>query len=66
MLLEEFDVDKYERTIRMEGRIEGREEGIEQLSGLTTILLEQNRMQDLKRAMKDKKYRERLFREFGL
>lgn len=66
MLLEEFDVDKYERTIRMEGREEGIEEGIEQLSGLTTILLEQNRMQDLKRAMKDKKYRERLFREFGL
>ncbi len=24
MLLEEFDVDKYERTIRMEGRMEGR------------------------------------------
>lgn len=70
MLLEEFDVDKYERTIRMEGRIEGREEGIEQgieqLSGLTTILLEQNRVQDLKRALNDKKYRDKLFREFGL
>lgn len=66
MLLEEFDVDKYERTIRMEGREEGIEQGIEQFSGLTTVLLEQNRMQDLKRALKDKKYRERLFREFGL
>ena len=62
MLLEEFDVDKYERTIRMEGR----EEGIEQLSGLTTILLDQNRTQDLKRALKDKKYRDMLFKEFGL
>ena len=61
-----FDVHKYERTIRMEGRIEGREEGIEHVAGLASILLEQNRMQDLKRAMKDKKYRERLFREFGL
>lgn len=62
MLLEEFDVDKYERTIRMEGI----EQGIEQLSDLTCILLEQNRMQDVKRAMKDKKYRDKLFREFGL
>lgn len=66
MLLEEFDVEKYERTIRMEGREEGIEQGIEQLSGLTSILLEQNRLQDLKRALKDKKYRDKLFREFGL
>ena len=66
MLLEEFDVDKYERTIRMEGREEGIEQGIEQLSCLTSILLEQNRVQDLKRAMKDKKYRDKLFREFGI
>lgn len=28
MLLEEFDVEKYERTLRKEGREEGREEGI--------------------------------------
>lgn len=62
MLLEEFDVDKYERTIRMEGV----EQGIEQLSALTSILLEQNRQQDLKRALKDKKYRDKLFGEFGL
>lgn len=43
----------------MKERLEWKEEK-------TTILLEQNRMQDLKCAMKDKKYRERLFREFGL
>ena len=57
MLLEEFDADLYERTIRMEGV----QQGIEKLSALTSILLEQNRQQDLKRALKDKKYR-----EFGL
>lgn len=28
MLLEEFDVKKYERTLRKEGREKGREEGI--------------------------------------
>ena len=27
MLLEEFDIEKYERTMRENGRIEGREEG---------------------------------------
>lgn len=62
MLLEEFDADLYERTIRMEGV----QQGIEKLSALTSILLEQNRQQDLKRALKDKKYRDKLFGEFGL
>lgn len=66
MLLEEFDADQYERTIRMEGVEQGIEQGIEQLSALTSILLEQNRQQDLKRALKDKKYLDKLFREFGL
>lgn len=58
MLLEEFDVDKYERTIREEGR--------EEILELAGRLLEQNRMDDLKRMAKDVEYRERLFREFGL
>ena len=66
MLLEEFDADLYEKTIRMEGVEQGIEQGIEQLSALTSILLEQNRQQDLKRALKDKKYRDKLFGEFGL
>ena len=34
MLLEEFDVDKYERTLREEGREEGWEEGQEQMARL--------------------------------
>lgn len=62
MLLEEFDVDKYERTIKAEGREEGREEILE----LTRKLIEQNRMDDLKRLAEDSAYREKLFREFGL
>ena len=70
MLLEEFDVDKYERTIKAEGREEGREEGIdegrEQILALTRKLLEQNRLDDLKRLAGDSAYREQLFREFDL
>ena len=62
MLLEEFDAEKHERTIRMEGI----EQGIERLSGLMNILLEQNRQKDLRRALKNKKYCNKLFREFGL
>lgn len=54
MLLEEFDVDKYERTIKAEGREEGREEILE----LTRKLIEQNRMDDLKRLAEDSAYRE--------
>lgn len=58
MLLEEFDADKYERTIRKEGL----EEGIK----LAALLAEQNRIDDLKRLAEDAEHREKLFREFGL
>lgn len=48
MLLEEFDVKKYERTLRGEGREAGREEGIR-------IMLESLREVDCSRnAAKDK------------
>lgn len=58
MLLEKFDVKKYEKSLR--------EEGIERANKLTCILLEQNRIDDLKRAAKDPAYQEQLFRGFGL
>lgn len=74
MLLEEFDVDKYERTLKAEGmeegieigREEGRQEGTERMVLLTGKLLEQNRIDDLKRMAEDSEYRNQLFREFGL
>lgn len=74
MILEEFDVKKYERTLRMEGREEGRGEGLRQglqqgtdrANRLTQLLLEQNRMEDLSRALKDPAYQEALFHEFNL
>lgn len=66
MLLEKFDIKKYERSLREEGREEGIEQGIERANRLMSLLLEQNRMDDLKRATKDPKYRKKLFREFGL
>ncbi|MCM1537612.1 MAG: Rpn family recombination-promoting nuclease/putative transposase [bacterium] len=68
MLLEEFDVKKYERSLREEGREEGIEQGIEQESAryseLICILLEQHREHDLRRAAEDPEYRKYLYEEF--
>ena len=74
MILEEFDREKYERTIREDGREEGREggreegraEGIERANRLNQILIEQDRMEDLKRSVQDSKYQEALFEEFDI
>lgn len=77
MLLEEVDFDKYERTLKNEGKeegieigmergkIEGRKEGEERISMLIILLMEQNRTEDLKR-LKDAAYRKKLFQEFNL
>lgn len=61
MLLEEFDVKKYERSIREEVR----EEESARYSKLICILLEQHREDDLRRAAKEPEYREQLYQEFG-
>ncbi len=65
MLLEEFDVDKYERALRAEGREEGMRQ-VARINQLTDILLEQNRIADLKRASKEPEYQEQLLQEFNL
>ena len=63
----EYDEELHFRTLKEEGREEGREEGFEQgvnlLNQLNSILIEADRLDDLKRAMKDKTYREQLMRE---
>ena len=66
MLLEEFDADKYERTIRMEGVELGIQQGIERTNRLTKLLLAQNRTDDLKRSLEDPEYQAALFQEFDL
>ncbi|MCM1154677.1 MAG: hypothetical protein NC392_04870 [Roseburia sp.] len=71
MLLEEFDAKKYERTIRMEGIEEGKRQGleegkkqIERVNRLNRLLLEQNRIEDLKHAVEDPAYQKLLLEEF--
>ena len=78
MLLEEFDAEKYERTIRkegieiglregrLEGRLEGQQQGLERANKVTAILLSQKRIADLERSIQETAYQEMLFQEFGL
>lgn len=66
MLLEEFDMDKYERTIQMEGIEQGVQQGVDRANRLTYILLVQGRSEDLRRSLEDSEYQRELFREFGL
>ena len=78
MLLEEFDVKKYERSLREEGREEGiavglskgesigLNKGIDRMNQLTKYLLKAGRLDDLAKAVEDPEYRDKLFKEFGL
>ncbi|MDE5679173.1 MAG: hypothetical protein K2I01_01900 [Lachnospiraceae bacterium] len=67
---EAYDVQATRRQAREEGIQAGIEQGVEQgierTNKLTRILLEQNRIDDLKRVTEDPEYQEQLFCEFGL
>ncbi len=58
MLLEEFDAEKYEKTIRQEGE--------NQFAMLTEKLLMDNRSEELQRAIKDIAYRIELYQEYEI
>lgn len=58
MLLEEFDVNKYERSLR--------EEGETRLATLLNHLFSDDRMEDAKLVLTDKALREKLYREYGI
>ena len=48
------------------GKAEGKIEGEDTLALLMKKLLDQNRIEDVKRASEDKEYRARLMKEFGI
>lgn len=62
MLLEEFDVEKYERSLKREGREEGRV----RINTLYQKLKSDNRMDDLMKAIDDENYQELLLKEYQL
>lgn len=66
MILTEYDEKKHLRNVREEGRQEGREELDKQLNSLYAMLIDANRMDDVARAIKDKEFRDKLMKEFGL
>ena len=66
MLLEEFDAEKYERTLRSEGREEGREEGEVKVNRLGILLTEAGRGNEFLKSLSDRELQKRLFVEFGL
>lgn len=66
MLLEEFDAEKYERTIRSEGREEGREEGEVKVNRLGLLLTEAGRSNEFLKSLSDRELQKKLFVEFGL
>ena len=49
-----------------EGRKEGRKEGKELVNRLHEHLLDENRLNDLRRALKDPEYQEQLMKEYGI
>ena len=74
MFLEEFDAEKYERTIRDEGREEGiqvgreegREEGREDINMLGDWLVRAGRSNEFHKSLTDRKLQKELFMEFEL
>ena len=66
MILTTYDKDLYEKTLKEEGREEGRAEIIAELNQLTKYLLKAKRYNDLERAAKDIEYQKKLLKEFGI
>lgn len=66
MMLEEFDAEKYERTIRSEGWEEGREEGEAKINKLGIRLKEAGRSKEFMDSLSDRELQKRLLIEFGL
>lgn len=65
-LIKESMRQVYSKEGREEGRKEGRKEGEELFAALTQKLLKDSRNEDLLRAISDMKFREKLYKEYGI
>ena len=52
--------------VRMEGRAEGRTEGEDKMNRLILSLIQAGRQEDIEKVAKDKKYRDLLYKEYGI
>lgn len=66
MLLTEYDEKKHMKHIYKEGYEEGQLKAYERINQLYDMLLEEGRNEDMKKAMKNPEYLEKLFKEYGL
>ena len=78
MFLTDFDEKKYRKILardaKEEGRTEGRKEGLEAgrtesrgiINELTKRLIQDGRMEDLKRSLDDHAYQDQMLKEYGL
>ena len=51
---------------RAEGKIEGRTEGEDKMNRLILSLIQDGRQEDIEKVAKDKKYRDQLYKEYGI
>ena len=74
MILEEFDLEKYLKLEKKESRTEGYNEGLSEgtshgraeFATLTQRLLDDSRIDDLKKAAQDSEYLELLLKEYHI
>lgn len=66
MSIYEYDEERHMRQEREASREEGIEKGIEYNVQLTKLLLETGRVEDLKRAVDDKDFCRKLYKEFSI
>lgn len=66
MSIFEYNAKLHEDTLKEDARQEGRQEGEERMSKLTSILIKSNRFDDLEKASENKEYRNQLFFEYNL
>ncbi len=74
MCLREYDekrtMELFKNEWKEEGRQEGRQEGLDEgakmMGSLMTILYSVGKMDDATRAVEDKEFREKLYKEYGI
>ncbi len=66
MILTVYNEKLHNRTLREEGLREGRGKERRKINDLNNRLLEDDRMDDLKRSLKDNAFQEALLKEYGL
>ena len=66
MLLTEYDEKAEREYLRKQSREEGVQQGEDRVNRLNRLLLEQNRIADIEKSVKNPDYQKELFQEFGI